>query len=521
MAERMMAERGKVAQVPVELPATAPFLGGPSLRIHIVGIGGAGMNAIASVLASMGHVVSGSDNQASPVLERLSRTGVRAYAGHDATRVGNVDLVAFSTAVSADNVELAEARRRGIPVISRAEILGSICRERRTLAVSGTHGKTTTTAMLACVLAGAGLDPGFIVGGELLGGNGGAAWGSAPWFVVEADESDGTFLRLGPEGVVVTSVAPDHLDQWGDMAALAEAFEQFVRQATGPRVVCLDDDGAAALCGAVARGGREVTTYGTSEAARFRACEVQLAGLTSSFEIRAEGRSLGRFSVPVPGLHNVRNATAALAMATAVGVAPQVAQAALKSYAGVGRRFERRGCRGGVTYVDDYAHNPGKVRAALAGARQGDWQRVVAVFQPHRYSRTAARWRDFADAFVDADVLVVTDIYAAGEVPVAGVTGLLVADAVREAHPLMQVEYAATRAEVIDVLLGLLRPGDLCLTMGAGDITTLPTALLAGEGSGGAAGAGPSGGAGRAGGADSASGAGAGGPAGGGGEVAR
>ncbi|MGA3219345.1 MAG: UDP-N-acetylmuramate--L-alanine ligase [Acidimicrobiales bacterium] len=455
-------------------PALTGLAGAPR-RFHIVGIGGAGMNAIATVLRAMGHEVSGSDLQASPVLERLERLGVRTFVGHDAAHVGAAEIVAFSTAVKPDNVELVEARQRGAACISRAGILGAICRTRRALAVSGTHGKTSTTAMLAQILVRAGLEPGYMVGGEVRGAEGGASWGKGPWLVVEADESDGTFLRLGAEGVVVTNVEADHLDHYGSEEALARAFQTFVEQAPGPRVVCLDDPGAAALAAAVPG----VTTYGASPRAAFRIDRAELLSSGgASFDVSERGRALGSFELAVPGLHNVRNAVAALAAAAEIGVDPDAAREALAAYAGVGRRFELRGSRDGVTYVDDYAHLPTEVRATLAAARQGKWKRVVAVFQPHRYSRTAALGRDFGAAFDGADLVVVTGIYPAGEEAVPGISGLVVADAVRASAPGLRVEYAETRQEVVATVRGLLQPGDLCLTMGAGDLTTLADELL-------------------------------------------
>ncbi|HUC13896.1 MAG TPA: UDP-N-acetylmuramate--L-alanine ligase [Acidimicrobiales bacterium] len=462
-----------------EAPPTGPGQELPDLdrgplRFHIVGVGGAAMNGIAALLIAMGHSVSGSDLQRSPVLERLDGLGARTFIGHDPAHVGEAEIVAFSTAVNAGNVELAEARRRGIPTLTRAEVLAAICHTRRTLAVSGTHGKTTTTAMLAAVLVEAGFEPGFLVGGELPGGGGGASWGSGKWFVVEADESDGTFLRLGAEGVVVTNVEVDHLDYYGDEAAIARAFHEFVEQAPGARVLCADDPGSAALSRAIPG----VTTYGGFEGSTYRISGVQLSALGASFELSTGGRNLGRFQLGVPGLHNVLNATAAIAMALEVGAEPDAARDAMAAYSGVGRRYEFRGEANGVTYIDDYAHNPGKVRAALATARNGQWGRVVAVFQPHRYSRTASLSRDFADAFDGADVVVVTAVYSAGEQPLPGVSGRLVADAISASHPAQDVEYAETRAELVAVLERVLRPGDLCLTMSAGDLTTLPDELL-------------------------------------------
>ncbi len=451
-------------------------------RFHIVGIGGAAMNGIATMLVAMGHQVSGSDLKGSPVLDRLRGLGVTTFIGHDAANIGDPDFVAFSSAIKADNVELAEARRRRIPALTRADVMAAICRERRTLAVSGTHGKTTTTAMLAAVLREAGYDPSYLVGGELSARDGGAYWSGGQWLVVEADEADGTFLQLAAHGIIVTNVEPDHLDYFGDEVGLTNAFRDFVSQAPGPRVLCGDDKTAAHLANALS----EVTTYGTSEGSSYHISSVELSPMGSSFELGARDRSLGSFELIVPGLHNVRNATAATAMAMEVGVSPGAARAALARYSGVGRRFELRGSRDGITYIDDYAHNPGKVRATLAAAQQGKWGRIVAVFEPHRYSRTAALWRDFADAFDGADAVIVTGLYPAGEEPLPGVSGRLVADAVSASHPAMRVEYAESRPDLVAVLRRMLQPGDLCLTMGAGDLTTLPGELLAGADSGGA-----------------------------------
>jgi UDP-N-acetylmuramate--alanine ligase len=460
-------------------PAPPDLAGGP-WQFHIVGLGGAAMNGIATMLLSMGHRVSGSDLKNSVVLERLAALGVQTFVGHDPGHIRGADFVAFSSAVKANNVEIAEARRRGVPTLSRAAVLGAICARRQTLAVSGTHGKTTTTAMLTGVLTESGYDPSYLVGGELPGGHGGAHWTEGRWLVVEADEADGTFLRLGAQGVVVTNVEPDHLDYYGDQANLTRAFEAFVVKAPGPRVVCRDDRTASLLADSLP----DVTTYGTSAASDYQIGPVELTAAGSMFEVRAEGRSLGRFELAVPGLHNVRNATAALAMATEVGASTGASRQALARYSGVGRRFELRGSRDGVTYIDDYAHNPGKVRATLAAARQGEWARIVAVFEPHRYSRTAALWQDFADAFEGAGTVVVTGLYPAGEDPLPGVSGRLVAEAVKASHPTLPVEYAETRSDLVALLRHLLQPGDLCLTMGAGDLTTLPCELLAGADTG-------------------------------------
>jgi UDP-N-acetylmuramate--alanine ligase len=358
-------------------------------RIHIVGVGGAGMSAIASVLASMGHTVSGSDLKDSAGLRRLEASGVDVHVGHDAALIDRADLVAISTAIPEHNPEVAAAIAQGVAVARRAEILGAIAATRRCIAVSGTHGKTTTSSMLALVLVEAGLDPSFIIGGELNEIGSGAVWDDGDWFVVEADESDGTFIALPAEHVVVTNVEADHLDYYGSLAAIEATFDQFL-DAPGVRVVCADDPIASAL-------GRnhDALQYGTAEGADYRIVDHTTERAASTFELVRRGQTLGTVRLPVPGLHNMRNATAAIAMAMELGVPFDVCATALARYAGVARRFQFRGRAGGITFVDDYAHNPGKVKAVLEAAASGGWGRVVCVFQPHRYTRTAALWREF------------------------------------------------------------------------------------------------------------------------------
>jgi UDP-N-acetylmuramate--alanine ligase len=444
------------------------------VAVHVVGVGGAGMGAIASVLAAMGHRVSGSDLKDSAGLERLRAQGVTVHVGHDAGHVGEVDAVAVSTAVPPSNPEVRAAQERGIQVLRRAEILTAISATRRTVAVSGTHGKTTTSSMLALVLVEAGVRPSFIVGGELNEIGSGAVWSTGEWFVVEADESDGTFVEIGAEVVVVTSVEADHLDYYGDLAGVEAAFDRFLAEAPGPNLVCADDPGAARI-------GRRhgARTYGTDPDADFVILDPVTGRHGSTFRVAHRGEVLGQVELPVPGLHNVRNATAALVAGLQVGAPFEAAQAALARYAGVARRFQFRGEAAGVTVVDDYAHNPGKVSAVLAAAAAGGWERVVAVFQPHRYSRTEDLHRAFGDAFGDADVVVLTDVYAAGELPRPGVTGKLLVNAVLEAHPRSRVVWLPRRDDLVPFLSHELRSGDLCLTLGAGDITSLPDELLA------------------------------------------
>jgi UDP-N-acetylmuramate--alanine ligase len=434
------------------------------------------MNAIATVLLAMGHRVSGSDAVESAALSRLSRLGAEVHVGHDAGWLGDADVVARSTAIPPANVEVLEAAKRGLRVWRRSEVLAAVCATRRVTAVSGTHGKTSTSSMLALVLRAAGMHPSMIVGGDVAGVGSGAVWDAAgEWLVVEADESDGTFLELGAEAVVVTSVEPDHLDYYGTEEAMRAAFVRFVRDASGPAVLCADDPGAAALAridGIAAR------TYGLAETADVRIDEVTIGASDSHFSLYTGDRSVVRVHLHVPGLLYVRNATAALTMAHSLGVPWEPAVAGMEAYLGVARRFERRGAHGGVTFIDDYGHLPGEVSATLAAARTGGWGRIVAVFQPHRYSRTEALWPQFAGAFAGSDVLVVTDVYGAGETPRPGITGELIANAVRDTGSGIDVRYAPTLDEAVALLGRELRAGDLCLTLGAGDITTLPDRLL-------------------------------------------
>ncbi|HEX4433780.1 MAG TPA: UDP-N-acetylmuramate--L-alanine ligase [Acidimicrobiales bacterium] len=442
-------------------------------RIHIVGIGGAGMSAIALVLRAMGHHVSGSDLKDSPVAERLRSHGITVAVGHAAENLGGADAVTYSPAVQPENPELAEARARGIRVAPRSEVLAAICATRRCLAVSGTHGKTTTASMLSLILVEAGLRPSFLIGADVneIGTN--AVWDTGEWLVVEADESYGTFQAIRPDLAVLTNVEPDHLDFYGTFDVLRAAFADFVAAARDGSVVCADDPEAAAI-------GREhgATTVGAGPDSAYVMEQLDLQRSSVSFTLRGPEGVLGPIAIGVPGLHNARNGATAVVAALQAGAPFAAAQTALARFAGVTRRFEFRGEAAGVTFVDDYAHLPAEVRAALATARTGGWPRVVAVFQPHRFSRTAALATEFGTAFADADVLVVTDIYSAGERPVPGVSGRLVADAVRDQDQRLPVTYVAGWEELRQTVAAELRPGDLCLTLGAGDLTTLPDQLL-------------------------------------------
>jgi UDP-N-acetylmuramate--alanine ligase len=436
-------------------------------RVHIVGVGGAGMSAIATVLVAMGHQVSGSDLKDSSGLRRLKDAGVRVHVGHRAANVGDADLVAVSTAIPERNPEVVAAEERGVPVVRRAEILAAIASTRRCVAVSGTHGKTTTSSMLALALAQAGLEPSFIIGGELNEIGGGAVWNDGDLFVVEADESDGTFVELPADLAIVTNVEADHLDYYGSIGAIEAAFDRFL-EAPGPNVVCADDPIAARLGRA-----HGAVLYGTSEDADVRIVNPVSERTGASFTLARGHDVIGDIRLPVPGLHNMRNATAATVAAMSLGAPFAACQAALARYAGVARRFQYKGRARGVTFVDDYAHNPGKVKALLEAAKSGGWRRVVCAFQPHRYSRTAALAEEFGEAFEDADVVAIMDVYAAGEPPQPGVTGKLVVDAVLDHHPWKRVAWLPQREDMLTYLALELRPDDLCLTVGAGDVTSL------------------------------------------------
>jgi UDP-N-acetylmuramate--alanine ligase len=441
--------------------------------IHVIGVGGAGMSAIASVLAAMGHRVSGSDLKESSGLERLRAQGVDVFIGHSADNLAaDLDYVTISTAIPERNLEVVAARERGVPVLRRADMLGAIAATRRTVAIAGTHGKTTTSSMLALVLTEAELQPSFIIGGDVNEIGSGAIWSDGEWFVVEADESDGTFVELPRDAALLTNVEPDHLEFHGSYEALLAAFDRFLVGASGPKLVCADDD-VAAMLGA-AHGAH---TYGTAPTAEFRMDDLVLGRWGASFELLRDDVRLGVVQLPLAGVHNARNACAAVAMGLLLGAPFEAARAALAKFGGVARRFEHRGEVDGITFIDDYAHLPTEVAAAVAAARSGEWRRVVCVFQPHRYSRTASLWQDFGDAFVDADVVAVTDVYAAGETPRPGISGKLVVQTVLDAHPWARVAYLPHRADIVAFLRSELQPGDLCLTLGAGDLTSLPDEL--------------------------------------------
>ena len=449
-------------------------------QVHVVNVGGAGMSAVATLLAEMGHAVSGHDVADTPFVAPLLALGVQVTVGPDRPPLPETtDVVVTSTATPEDDRDVTVARARGLPVVHRSVALGAICARRQTVAVAGTHGKTTTSALLATILDGAGRSPGWVVGAPIAGLGRSAAWGGDGPLVVEADESDGTFLALGAHAAIVTNVEPDHLEHWGSVDGLHGAFRRFVSALDGPAVLCGDDPGSAVLAAVAA----EPVTYGQAPGTDYRVTAVEPWGTGVRFRLDHRDETVEVTLPAAPGAHNAANATGALALAHRLGVSLADGAKVLSGFAGVARRFEPRGEAVGVTLIDSYDHLPTEVRAVLAAARagvdDGRWQRIVCCYQPHRYSRTAALWRDFADAFVDADLLAITDVYPAGEASQPGVTGKLLVDAVLEAHPWAHVAYLPQLDDVLVWLRTVLRPGDLCLTLGAGDLTTLPPRILA------------------------------------------
>ena len=434
------------------------------------------MSAIAIVLAEMGHTVSGSDLREQPVLDRVRAAGVTVTVGHDPAAVAGCDAVTASTAIPVTNIELRSAREQGIPTLRRAEMLAAVCARARAIAVAGTHGKTTTTSMLMLILAEAGLAPSFIVGGDVADAGTGAHWTGGEWLVVEADESDGTHLELPLHGTVVTNIELDFLEHYGTFEALQASFDDYLDGIAGPKVLCRDDPRCVALASR-----HEATTYGLAEGSDVRAVDVRSGGGSFTFAVEEAGRRLGEVRLPLRGVHNVVNATGAIAMAGCLGVPFEASVTALGRFGGVARRFDIRGVDGGATFVDTYAHLPSEIAADIAAAREsGDgWRRVIVAFQPNRYNRIAEMWRDYADAFVGADVVVLTDIYPSGTTPVPGVTGRLIVNAVLDAHPRARVVWLPRREDLVSFLAGEVGPGDVCISMGCGDIATLPEEILA------------------------------------------
>ncbi len=458
-------------------PLSSRFKARHTARVHFVGIGGIGMSGIAEVLLNLGYQVSGSDLKESDVTKRLTALGAQIAFGHKPENLVQADVVVISSAVKRDNPEVLTARSRKIPVIPRAEMLAELMRLKYSVAIAGSHGKTTTTSMVATVLNAAGLDPTAVVGGKVnvLGSN--AKLGRSDLMVVEADESDGSFLKLHPSLAVVTNIDPEHMDHYRTLEALKSAFIEFCNRVPfyGLNVLCLDHPNVQALLPHIEK---RFVTYGRSTAADYRLENIELMGFVTRFHAYRRDEDLGLFTVKMVGAHNALNALAVIAVAEEMHVPLDTVRTALADFQGVQRRFTVRGTAKGVTVVDDYGHHPAEVKATLHGARRAFGRRLIVAFQPHRYTRTHDLLGEFISAFNDADVVFLTGIYAAGEEPIPGVSGKSLADAV-VAHGHPDVTFVEKRADLAAALMGRVKDGDIVLTLGAGDITHTGPELLA------------------------------------------
>ena len=445
-------------------------------KLHFVGIGGVGMSGIAEVLLNLGYTVTGSDLKASEITQRLASLGAKIKIGHKGENVGEADAVVISSAVKDANPEVEYARQRKIPVIRRAEMLAELMRLKFSVGVAGTHGKTTVTSMIGHLLTEAGLDPTIIVGGRVLSLGTNAVLGGGDFLIAEADEFDRSFLKLYPSVAVITNLEPEHLDCYRDLEELQEAFLEFANRVPfyGRVVLCLDEENLQPL---VPKLERSLLTYGLVPNTDLVAEKLSFKENTSSFKVSFQQKDVGEFSLRIPGEHNVKNALAALAVAYELGVSFETCRKALANYRGVGRRFEFKGAARGISVYDDYAHHPTEVIATLKAARSGWDKRLVAVFQPHLYSRTRDFYLDFGKSFFLAEVLVITDIYPAREEPIPGVSAELIVKAARD-YGHKQVHYLPRKEEVVPFLKKMLKPGDMIITMGAGDVTRLSDELV-------------------------------------------
>ncbi len=446
-------------------------------KIHFIGIGGIGMSGIAEVLLNLGYGVSGSDLKETEITQRLTSLGGEIAYGHRAENVQDADVVVTSTAVRASNPEVVEAHRRLIPVIPRAEMLAELMRMKYGIAVAGTHGKTTTTSMVATILSHGGIDPTAVIGGRLdsLGSN--AKLGQGKFLVAEADESDGSFLKLSPTIAVVTNVDADHLDYYRDLDQIKETFVDFINKVPffGLAVLCLDDPNIQAFIPQVKK---RFVTYGLATQADFNATDIEYRGDRTSFDVHHRGERLGRLSFRMPGRHNVLNALAAVAVAMELEIPVATIVEGMREFGGVQRRFQIKSEAGNIMVVDDYGHHPAEVKATLAAARSGWDRRLVVVFQPHRYSRTQALFEEFVTAFYQADHLVVMDVYAAGEDPIPGVDAASLAAGI-SGHGHKDARHIADRDGVVAHLMGVVRPGDTVITLGAGNVWQVGEQLIA------------------------------------------
>jgi UDP-N-acetylmuramate--alanine ligase len=437
-------------------------------HVHFIGVGGIGMSGLAEILRTLEFDVSGSDLREGETTRNLQRLGVRIDVGHRAQNVHGADVVVYTSAVSLENPELVEARQRGIPAIPRAEMLAELMRVKYGIAIAGSHGKTTTTSLVATILRAAGFDPTVVVGGRMAALGSNARLGAGDLLVAEADESDGSFLRLTPTIAVVTNIDPEHLDFYKTHERIKDAFSEFLGKVPfyGLSVLCLDHPHVQDL---LPRVHRRHVTYGLSSQAAYAARGISYRGLSTSFVAYRRAEPLGEFTVRMPGEHNVLNTLAAIAVADELEVPLDVMKEALATFHGVARRFSIVDQVEGVTLVDDYGHHPAEIEATLAAARNAYDHRILVAFQPHRFTRTESLWDDFTRAFNRADILLVTDIYAAGEKPIAGINSERLARAIAE-HGHGAVRYVPDRAELAAELAHLARPGDVVIALGAGDV---------------------------------------------------
>ncbi len=440
-------------------------------HIYFIGIGGIGMSGIAELLLNLGYLVSGSDAKESSLTRRLQQLGARVYIGHEASQIAGVDVIVISSAIAADNAEIMAAREQLIPVIPRAEMLAELMRLKYGIAIAGTHGKTTTTSIVATVLARGGLDPTIVVGGRLnsLGSN--ARLGSGEYLVAEADESDGSFLKLSPTIAVVTTIDAEHLDYYGTLENIKHDFLQFINKVPfyGAAILCLDQKNIQELIPKVEK---RYITYGLSTQADIMAEQISFSKFSSRFKVLHRGSELGSVNINVPGLHNVYNCLAAITVGLDLGLGFDTIKLALEEFAGADRRFQLIGEVAEVLIIDDYAHHPVEIKATLRAAKEGWGKRTVAIFQPHRYTRTRDMLEDFFTAFYQADVLIVTDIYCAGEKPIPGVSAQQIAEGVKE-HGHRNVVFIPNTEEIVAYVLDVLKPQDMLLTLGAGNVGEL------------------------------------------------
>ncbi len=445
-------------------------------NIHMIGIGGAGMSGIAEILLNLGFTVTGSDMRSSPVTDRLESLGAKLFIGHSPENVAATDVVVYSSAIKEDNTEIQAARERKIPVIKRPEMLAELMRMKYGICIAGTHGKTTTASMTAQVLTKGNIDPTVIVGGKVADFGGGAKIGQSHYLVLEADEYDRTFLKLTPVIAVVTNIDMEHLDCYQDMDDIKEAFIQFVNKVPffGLVILCIDDNGVQSIIPGIER---KVITYGISRQADIRAENISFKGMKTTFDLISHGENLGSIKLDVPGSYNVRNALAAITVAIEMRVNFDIIASALAEFTAVERRFQILGEKSGIMIIDDYAHHPTEIIASLEGVRAGFDKRIIAVFQPHLYSRTRDFHEDFGRAFMDSDVLFVTGIYPARENPIEGVTGELVSEAARAAGH-RNVTYIEDRAKLVKAVAGSAKNGDIVITFGAGDVNKIGYELL-------------------------------------------